>query len=543
VSPRGPADAAQRRLPPHLPSDVLDTDMLDTGDVRVADVEGTAPTRRRRHVVGVGVLTLLAATCYGLAEFQRFVTLGAGTYDLVIFDQAVRSYSHFHLPLSMVAGVHRGFGTDFSLLGDHFSPILALLAPLYWIHSGPQTLLVAQALLFAGAIPPLWVFARRELGPTAAYCVVVGYAVAWPVAQAVTFDFHEVAFVPLLTAILFERFSVYRRDRGRWWHLVLPAIGLLGVKEDMGLLVAGFGAAVLVLSARWVTPRRREARWLGAGFVVGGLVAVVVTIDVVLPAFGSNPTFYWSYGRFGPNMTSAAWDMLTHPGTVATTLVTPDVKVQTMVDLFAIAMFAALCSPFVLMILPLLAERMLSGAPNWWGLDFHYNAFLVVALLCAGVDGVVRPLRWWARGRARPLGALWAVAVALFGVSSVHDFAFDPVLHSSSWQRTADTRAAADAVAHVPSGVTVSAANSLGPWLTERTTVVLWDLVPRWTPWVVADVRRPVFPFCGPASQQAQVSRLERDGYQVVFAEDGYLVLHHPGPLPPLYAGRSPGCS
>lgn len=518
-------------------------------DVQAADVEPVVALRRRGHPVAVAVLSVLAAGLYAAVEFQRFVTFGAGTYDLVIFDQAVRSYSHFHLPLSIAAGLHRGFGADFAVLGDHFSPILALLAPLYWVYSGPQTLLVAQALLFAAAIPPLWVFARRELGATVAYCVVIGYAVAWPVAQAVTFDFHEVAFVPLLTAVLFERFSAYRRDGGRWWHLVLPAVGLLCVKEDMGLLVGGFGAAVLVSSLRWITPRRREARWLGAGFVVAGLVAVAVSVDVVAPAFGGRASYYWRYGQFGSNMRGAAWDMLTHPGTVATTLVHPGLKVHTMVLLMAVAAFAPLLSPFLLMVVPLLLERMLADAPNWWGLVFHYNAFLVMAVLCAGVDGVARLVRWWARhgwtgyNWARPFAWLWAATVLVFGVCSVPGFAFDSVLNSSAWQRTPDVRAAADAVAHVPSGVMVSAANSLGPALTGRTTVVLWDLVPRWTPWVAADVQRRVFPFCGTAAQQAQVAYLEAHGYHVVFAEDGYVVLHHPGQLPPLNTGRSGSCS
>jgi hypothetical protein len=330
---------------------------------------------------------------------------------------------------------------------------------------------------------------------------------------------------------------------------VLPAVGLLCVKEDMGLLVAGFGAAVLVSSTRWVTPRRREARWLGAGLVVGGLLAAVVTIELVLPAFGSKAAFYWSYGQFGPTMGSAAWDMLTHPGTVATTLVQPGIKVHTMVVLMAVAAFAPLVSPLLLMVVPLLAERMLAGSPNWWGLAFHYNAFLVMAVLCAGVDGVARLVRWWGRhdwtrhNWARPFALLWAVTVLVFGVASVHDFGFDSVFKPAAWQRGPDVRAAADAVAHVPSGVTVAAANSLGPALTGRTTVVLWDLVPRWTPWVVADVARPVFPFCGIAGQQAQLAYLEAHGYLTVFARDGYVVLHRPGPLPPLNTGRSGSCS
>ncbi|HEX3647870.1 MAG TPA: DUF2079 domain-containing protein, partial [Pseudonocardiaceae bacterium] len=214
--------------------------------------------RSRAHVVAIAAISTVAAVGYGAIEFWKFTTFRASSYDLVIFDQAVRAYSRFQAPVSVVDGVHRGFGAHFAVLGDHFSPLLAALAPLYWIHSGPATLLVAQALLFAAAIPPLWVFTRRELGPLAAYCVALAYAVSWPVAQAVVFDFHEVAFVPVLTAVLFERFSAYRRGQGRWWQPVLPAVALLGVKEDMGLLVAAFGVAMLVLL--W---RRRDARWLG----------------------------------------------------------------------------------------------------------------------------------------------------------------------------------------------------------------------------------------------------------------------------------------
>ncbi|WP_369407200.1 DUF2079 domain-containing protein [Microtetraspora malaysiensis] len=53
---------------------------------------------------------------------------------------------------------------DFSVLGDHWSPILASLAPFYWLHDGPETLLALQGVLLAAAIPPLWLLSRRRLG-------------------------------------------------------------------------------------------------------------------------------------------------------------------------------------------------------------------------------------------------------------------------------------------------------------------------------------------------------------------------------------------
>ncbi|HZE33652.1 MAG TPA: DUF2079 domain-containing protein, partial [Actinoallomurus sp.] len=141
----------------------------------------------RRDLITVGVLTVAAAALYAVYSLTRFWTFHTTTYDLVIFDQAVRSYSHLHLPTAIVKGVHNGFGPHFNVLGDHFSPILALLAPLYWIHDGPQTLLIAQSALLALAIVPLWSYTRRRLGVGAAYCVSCVYALAWPVAETLAF--------------------------------------------------------------------------------------------------------------------------------------------------------------------------------------------------------------------------------------------------------------------------------------------------------------------------------------------------------------------
>jgi hypothetical protein len=119
-----------------------------------------------------------------------------------------------------------------------------------------------------------------------------------------------------------------------------------------------------------------------------------------------------------------------------------------------------------------------------------------------------------------------AVAVAL-----VPRFAFGAALHPSFYHRDARMDAAAAADATVPSGITVEAVNYLGPQLSGRDTVLLWDgdgETPRFTPWVVADVRRPEFTFPNVRAERQRVARLEADGYQIAFRRDGYVVLHSP---------------
>ena len=379
-------------------------------------------------------------------------------------------------------------------------------------------------------IPPLWAYARRRLGSGAAYCVCVAYALSLPVMAAVIFDVHEVAFVPVLTALMVERFDAGRRGQG-----VLAAAALLRVKEDMGLLVAGFGC-YLPLTRR---------RWTGLAFVIGGLAATWAATHLLIPAFGGSAAFYWAYGQFGPTLGSAALNMLTHPLHALHVFVTPGVKARTMIGLLATFGFLPLASPMVVAVLPLLAEWMLaSGYPLWWQAKFQYDAFVVMMLCCAAVDGAARlqrrwPERWdrwftypwtgpsWLRRPWRPL-TLWAAGIGVAALVYFPSSPFGSLLHPGFYGVNTRMRAAAAAIAQVPDGVEVEAANNIGPRLSGRDTVLLLDGTPRWAPWVVADTIGLDFPFCTPSQQAQQVASLRAHGYSLVFADDGYVVLHRP---------------
>ena len=479
----------------------------------------------------VGALTAAAALIYCLDSLMLFRRFLASTFDLVIFDQGVRGYAHFAAPTSIARGVSDGEGTHFLLLADHWSPILALFAPLYWIHDGPATLLVAQGVLFALAIPPLWAYTRRQLGPGAAYFVCVAYALSLPVMEAVIFDFHEVAFVPVLTAVMVERF-----DAGRRWHAILAAVALLLVKEDMGLLVAGFGCYLLLT----------RRRWTGLAFVVGGLAATWAATRLLIPAFGGSATFYWAYDQFGSNLGSALIGVITHPLHALRVFFTPWVKTRTMIGLLATFGFLPLASPMLVAVLPLLAERMLaSGYPLWWQAKFQYDAFVVMMLCCAAVDGAARlqrrwPERWdklltyparrpsWLRrgGAAWRPATLWAAAICAAALVYLPSSPFGSLLHPGFYGTNARMRAAAAAIAHVPAGVEVEASNNIGPRLSGRDTVLLLDGTPRWAPWVVGDTLGLDFPFCTPRQQAQELAYLRAHGYSQVFADDGYVVLY-----------------
>ena len=519
-----------------------------------AQLPAAAP-HRGRHRLAVGLLTAVAAAGYSAFALIRFHTYLSASYDLVIFDQAVRSYAHLQPGISVMKGLHNGFGPHFSVLGDHWSPILAVLAPLYWVSNSPANLLVAQAVLFALAIPPLWMFTRRAFGggakaTAAAYLVSAAYALSWPIAAALAFDFHEVAFAPLLTAVALERLQA-----GRLRTALIALAALLLVKEDMGFLIAGIGIYLAV--DRPGTLRRPVLT--GLILVVVGLAASVVSIYVLIPAFGGRSGYYWAYGALGGNVPQVLGHIVIHPLSSLRMLVTPRVKLDTMLWLFGAFCFLPLRSPITLAAVPLLLERMLdSKFPNWWVTSFHYNAYLVIILVFAAVDGAARLDRSWAgvrdyfaarRGRAgiaspgpggdrRRTGTValaCSVAMIAVAIALIPRFAFGAALHPSFYHLTARARAEAAAAAAVPRGVTVEAVNYVGPHLSGRDTVLLWDgdgTTPLFSPWVVADVRHREFTFPSKRAERQRFALLEKHGYRVTFRRDGFVVLHAPGAGP-----------
>ena len=567
-----------------------------------------------RHRLAVAVLTAVPAAAYVTYGLVQYATFRVGTFDLVIFDQAVRSYAHLHLGVSPVKGVQDGFGPAFSVLGDHWSPVIAVLAPLYWIYDGPQDLLVAQGVLFALAVPPLWSFTRRicaasisgapavsgsgapapgapapalrplalrpspapalpppgvPAGPppgiggpvVAAYLVAAAYALSWPIAAAVATGFHEVAFVPVLTAIFFERLAA-----GRIRTAVAAALALLLVKEDMGLLVAGFGLFLLAARgprfSRWAPGHPLAGRHrvtLGAGLVAGGIAAMLLATYVLRPVFGGRAGYYWAYWSLGGNARLAAEHALRDPLMAARLALTPSVKLTTMLWLAGVLLLLPLLSPITLAALPLLAERMLaSSQPNWWGTTFQYNAFVEMVLVCAAADGAARIAGWAARsrrtavrrgrpgragtGRGAAAGepARWQVVVTALvcatAMAVLPRFALASLASPGFYDRDRQMQAEAAADATVPRGVTVDAAQMLGPQLSGRDTVLLWGPAATSAAWIVAQADY-TYPFRSLPGQRAQIGDLERRGYQVAFRRDGYLVLHRPPGRP----GHKPG--
>ena len=364
----------------------------------------------RRPAWILGIATTLAYAVLAVLRFRRF---SVTSWDNAIFEQAVAAYARFEAPIVTVKG------PGYHILGDHFSPIYALLAPVYRVFPHAQTLLVAQAILIGLSVAVITGLAARHLGSAAGTIVGVLYAVSFGIQSAVVADFHEVAFAVPLLALAGSAFVEARYDRVVWW-----ALPLLLVKEDMGFTVAAIGAAL------WLAGERRKGITLG----IVGVAAVAIVVGVVIPSFNTGDGYDY-VGTLGGE--SGIWATLTAE---------PVRKLSTLALTFAIAGVAGLLSPWALVVIPTFAWRFVGDNPFYWGTEWHYSLIVMPVVFVAMVDALARNRR-----------LMWP-ALVVGGAATISTLIGSPLTtlaDPETWRESPRAEAAEGAIDQLPRGAAV----------------------------------------------------------------------------------------
>jgi len=502
----------------------------------------------RERARGTGLLdpaTLLIAACvtvvYSVISIFRYLRRDPTSWDLGIFTEYVKQYAHLRTPVVDIKGA------GFNLLGDHFHPIVALIAPFFRLFPSPVTLLVAQALLAGISVLPVSQLGRELLGPAAGRCVAAAYGLSWGLQQMANFDFHEIAFaVPLLA------FSLSAMVRGRTRAAVLWALPLVFVKEDQGFTLVAIG---LIMAVAY---RKYGAALLLAGW---GLFWSLLAILVIIPHFNQQHCYpYWGEaggaapGSVGCHLGAGGlWETFTAGGAT---------KLPTLALILLPTAFIALRSPVVLAAVPSLALRAIDNNPSYWGTAWHYNATVMPVVFIAAIDAIAR-IRARQRSAAgehssvgqpeapnatawRPPGRV-ATAAQRYGAAAMvaicaalaFQFPLSDLWTPATYTLGPHVAAENQALARVPDGATVSTDLDLLAPLAARTDTFWLGTagVDPATQYVVFDTQSTDCTAWEQACTQpdtaavlSQVRSLEHKArYQQIFSSDGVFVFRRVG--------------
>jgi uncharacterized membrane protein len=453
----------------------------------------------------------IAAYAAGFAALSalRHDAFVTGRFDLGNMVQTVWSTAHGHF--LRMTDLH---GDQISRLAAHVDPILVLYAPLWWIWPSPQLLLVTQAVVVAMGAMPVFLLARKHLRSGRAG---LGFAIAYLLYPATGWltlnEFHPVAL-----ATTFLMFAFWYLDEDRLLPFALFALAAAACKEEIPLVVAGFGI--------WYALTRR--RWLAGGVIaaLGGLWAAIA-IGVVIPHYnaGAESDFYGRYSEVGGSAGGIVKTAITHPLRIAEAAFSSR-DLHYLLQLVTPLAGLCLLAPLVLIAaLPELALNLLSSTTTQTSIHFHYTAGLIPPLVIASIFGAKRIGRW-----AVPITMLIVLAAAVgnYRLGPIPGWRHVPggQQFQATAQRVTDHDRVADrALKLIPSSAVVSATNTLGGHLSARPRVLSFPFLQDAT-WIAADETQPGYADrYAPLPTAVELSALRRDPeWRLIFEQDGILI-------------------
>ena len=221
-------------------------------------------------LLGGGVIA--AITCL------RYATFSSPNFDFGLFCQMFHYMKVKGIPL---------ITCERNVLLPHFvvhlSPIFYLMLPFYALFPSPMTLQIAQAVLVASGVIPVFLLCRNaKMGGKATMLVCLIYSFFPALAGSCFYDLHENCFLTPILLWLFWSFETKKTV-----PLYICAVLLLMVKED--------AAVYLLVFALYLLLSRRSCRH---GAVLAGMAVVWFGAAMLIL---SRTSSYWSayYAELG----------------------------------------------------------------------------------------------------------------------------------------------------------------------------------------------------------------------------------------------------
>jgi uncharacterized membrane protein len=469
-------------------------------------------------IISAGIFTLV----FSYLAILRHIRVNSAMYDLGLFDQIIYNLAHFRFFESSIKG--------FNYLGDHFSPILIIFAPLYWIKEDVRLLLIVQPLLisisgyYAGMLA--YHLTRERLISTAFGVAILLNSNVMLITQ---FDFHpETISIPLFTYI------IYQFALGNSVRVFIASIIALTIKEDVAITVALSGITFFLLS--------HKKRYLLLTLM--GAVYFILVMKVFIPHF--RPQTYRGdylylerYSYLGGSMKEVIINILSNPFYPLVKMFKWS-KLKVFFRLFYPTLFLSFLSPkFLIVILPVLYINWIPNYPPQFSLKFQYLNIVVPFIICSSIYGYVRLKEIWRSRRSFTVdfGKVVSCGILLFSLGNIIIF-YNTAVKFKYYSTNPYTPAFYKAKELIPEDATLATINFFGPHLTHRRYI---EFAVPFTPHMYhykkmglkmfSDAEYQLFLTKGDTTSDPEITNkrikdlLESNNYSVIFNEDDVLLL------------------
>ena len=334
----------------------------------------------KQSTVALASVFVLAGVVYALISLVNHYLFKTYALDLGLYTHAMYDYIHFRIDdCGMFKPVPQ------SILADHFDLYLPLLSPLVLVF-GTYTLLIVQiaAILLGGW--GVYKFVGLYYDDTwppvlAAACFFFSFGII----HAVAFDYHSNVLAAMMLPWL-----LYFLKRGKHGLCTLFVVLFVIGKENMSLWLF-----FIAIGLMWDYRKDKKALWHLAAYAVFAIAYFLVINTVVMPKLGGSGGGFARYAHLGDTYADIARNLLTHPADTLRLLFVntshldryEGVKEEFYYCIFATGLVFTLLKPnYLFMLVPLIAQKMLSADGNLWGVSLQYSVeFMPVVVIASFV--------------------------------------------------------------------------------------------------------------------------------------------------------------
>ncbi len=403
-----------------------------------------------------------------LVNHYHFRTFGL---DLGIYTHGIYSYSHLQWH-TFTMGLE---GETFNHLGNHFSPIVALLSPFYFLF-GSYTLLVLQiaAILFGGW--GVYSFAKERLDGFQPELILVLFFSMWGIYSALAYDWHA-----NVMAAMFVPWFILFFDRGDTKKALLMFVLVLICKENMAVWMA---AIIAGLAVRNFFLKPKESNWMLTGSLLATAVVYFMVVQtLIMPALNTAGVsdHLGNYSHLGDGPGGVIKTMLTKPRHVFYLLfeslqedvLTFKLKSQLHFMVLVSGGIALIYRPhYLIMLAPIYAQKLLSSSPSHWGVYSQYSIEFVPIISLAFVE--------FLQNFSFPK---WKMPLLIGTVVGATVFNWHPTRSNTSFYKAEhyhsglNSQTIYEALQLIPADAVVSASNVIVPHVASRDKIYLYPVV------------------------------------------------------------------
>ena len=332
--------------------------------------------------ITLAAVFIVAGVVYCLISLVNHYLFKTYALDLGLYTHVMYDYCHFRIDDCSMLKLEPQ-----NILGGHFDLYLMLLSPLVCVF-GSYTLLIVQivAVLLGGwgMYKLLGQYTDDAFLPILA---VTAFFFPFGIIHALAFDYHS----NVVAAMMLPWLLFFLKKRRFGWATFFVVLFVIG-KENTSLWLLFIAVGLM-----WDYRKDKKTLFYLSGYALFAVAYFVVVNMIILPKLGSNGISRYSY--LGDNYLEIAKSLIMEPGKTIQVLFTNTSGLPYLdgmkKEFYLCALTSGLLFTFfkpnyLFMLIPLIAQKMLSIDPKFWGVSFQYNVEFVPIFVISSFLVVLR---------------------------------------------------------------------------------------------------------------------------------------------------------